>query len=250
MRLSYLAFVALTALLVCPLVAAEGAPSLSFNNLTVSPLAVSAGTPVVVSVNVRNDGSAGSSEVSLQVNGVMAQNKSVTLGAGEAVTIAFEVGTNSYAGDVEVKIDSQTGIFTVLLQPLPTSSVAFGNFSVNPKEVSPGDPVIVTIDVRNTGGVSGLYSFQATLDGVPRTSKTGELLPGEKQRVSFTLTSGEPGTHSVEAAGYSATFTVIKLFSIGDYALPILVVAEAFIIVFVVAIIVKRRKSSSVKGTI
>ncbi len=243
MRPSFVGIAAIFALSIFVLAESAAVPSLTFSNLTVSPVAVDAGTPVVVSMKVQNDGDAGTYQVGLEVNGVVDQKKNVTLGSGEATTVVFEVGTNAYAGDVEVSVGSQTSSFTVLLQPLPASSMVLSNFTVSPKEVAPGDPVTVSLDVRNKGGVSGLYSFQATLDGVPRTSRTGQLLPGEAQMVTFTLSSADPGTHVVEAAGLSATFTVIKPSGNVDYTLPLLVVAEAVIIVAVVAIFIRRRRS-------
>ena len=85
----------------------------SYSNLQVSPLLVSTGESVNVTVNVMNTGTAsGETDVELLINGTMADSKSVTLDAGEETTVSFTV-TQEEAGTYEAQVGDTAATFEV-----------------------------------------------------------------------------------------------------------------------------------------
>jgi cobalamin biosynthesis Mg chelatase CobN len=76
-------------------------------------------------------------------------------------------------------------------------------------EVSAGEPVTVSVEVRNTGSAAGSRRATLTVNGQIEATRDVSVFGGATQRVSFTLTRDEPGTYTVAVDGLSATFQVV-----------------------------------------
>jgi len=86
-------------------------------NLTISPTQVELGTPVGISVTVRNKGDLrGTYTVTLRINGVTEATKDITLAGGATGMASFTV-TKGEAKSYNVSIDGLTDTFTVTKPP-------------------------------------------------------------------------------------------------------------------------------------
>jgi hypothetical protein len=84
-----------------------------FSNLTISPKEGTVGEPVNISADVRNTGEAqGETIITLKVNGLIVENRTVNLAAASAQTIVFSV-IEKNEGTYQVDVAELNGIFTI-----------------------------------------------------------------------------------------------------------------------------------------
>jgi hypothetical protein len=84
-----------------------------FSNLTISPKEGIVGEPVNISADVRNTGEAqGETIVTLEVNGLLVENRTVSLAAASRQTIVFSV-TEKNEGIYQVNVAGLNGVFTI-----------------------------------------------------------------------------------------------------------------------------------------
>jgi len=91
------------------------APAAAFTttSLSISPDEVAIGETVTISVTVTNSGKAsGSYEVTLKINGVVAETREVTLKAGASQQVTFTTAKDT-PGSYSVEVDGLSGSFTV-----------------------------------------------------------------------------------------------------------------------------------------
>ena len=98
--------------------------------------------------------------------------------------------------------------------PLPTPLPYPAEFEVvyldiEPPEVTTGETVSITVEVKNTGG-RGTYTAVLTVDGVKFETKDVTLAAGAKETVTFAVIKNAPGTYDIELAGLSGTLEVLK----------------------------------------
>ena len=87
------------------------------SNLVITPSEVSAGKTVTISVVVNNAGGrTGSTTVTLEINGVAVDTRSVTLDAGKSTTVTFTV-SEDVAGTYTINVAGLTGSFVVTALP-------------------------------------------------------------------------------------------------------------------------------------
>jgi hypothetical protein len=82
--------------------------------------------------------------------------------------------------------------------------------TVSPYQAKLNQKVEISVNVANTGYMSGSYSLQLIVDGTVKTSKQVTLAAGTSQTVSFAVT-GDTGKHQVEIAGLNGEFEVVGL---------------------------------------
>ena len=91
----------------------EGAPVFELSSLTINPSVVEVGEEVSASIEVANTGEkAGSYTVILKIDEEVEDEKSVSLGPDESVTVSFEVPTTE-EGTYSVDINGLTGSYDV-----------------------------------------------------------------------------------------------------------------------------------------
>jgi len=81
---------------------------------------------------------------------------------------------------------------------------------IDPPEVTTGETVSITIEVKNTGDGEGAYTVVLTVDGVKFETKGVTLAAGAKETVIFTVIKNAPGTYDIELAGLSGTLKVLR----------------------------------------
>ena len=103
------------------MVAAKLAPSppplpakFEVSNLTINPRRGQLGQPIVISLNIANEGETeGSYELYLKIDGIVRVVKEITLAAKSSETVSFEV-SNLAIGKHQVKVASLTGQFRIV----------------------------------------------------------------------------------------------------------------------------------------
>ena len=106
----------------------SGTPAaFTLSSLSISPLEVSIGEPISISLLVANTGEeAGSHSVTLKINGVIEATQDATLSAGTSQEVTFTT-SKDVAGSYSVAINGLTGSFTVRpapIAPAPAPPVA------------------------------------------------------------------------------------------------------------------------------
>lgn len=82
------------------------------------------------------------------------------------------------------------------------------NLSISPTQVEPGEPVIISVDVKNEGDVSGTYTVTLKIDGTTEATKDITLAGGEIGTVSFTVAKTTEQTYSVDIGRLTGGFIV------------------------------------------
>jgi hypothetical protein len=100
-----------------------------------------------------------------------------------------------------------------LVQASGSSSVVPPRFTVRllevvPAEVASGEPVEISVVVRNNGELAGTYDVSLRLDGEIIDSKPMTLAGGEEGALAFTVTTHEAKNYTVSVDGLSADFRV------------------------------------------
>ena len=79
---------------------------------------------------------------------------------------------------------------------------------ISPPQVSPNQPVEISINVANTGGESASRAVILYVNNVAEQSQTLTLAPGSAQNVFFTVSKATPGTYEVLLEGQNGQFVV------------------------------------------
>ncbi len=185
--------------------------SFTIDNLISSPSKVEIGDPITISANVTNTGDLSSSyEVSLFIDGELAETKQVTLIGGVSQTVSFSV-TEDTAGTYSVEVNDLTGSFTVVeLPPPPPIQAVFSvaDLALSANEVITGETVTVSVLVSNTGELSGNYNILLRLGDQVIDSRQITLDGGRSQIATFATTPEEAGSYIVEVNGLTSRLLV------------------------------------------
>jgi len=183
------------------------------SDLTISPAEVDIGETVAISVLVANTGDLTSSyEVTLEIDNVGVATKDVTLVGGASQRVTFTTSEDA-AGTYAVKVNYQSGTFTVKVPPVPPvppkpAAFTASALTTSPTEVDIGETVTISVQVTNTGELAGSYEVTLKIDNVAVTTKDVTLAGGASQKVTFTTSKDVVGTYTVNVDGLSGTFTV------------------------------------------
>lgn len=177
-----------------------------FGNLTITPSRVEVNRPVTIKVDVANVGEeAGTSLLTLMINDVVEENRTVLLDGGNSTTVVFVV-VRGTAGTYTVKVGGLTGTFEVYEpptsqpQPIPAEFTIYG-LTIIPDEGWVNETVRISFFVRNVGGESGSVSVDLTIRNSTATlylrTITVSLPAGGVSTESVTFTPNSTGTYSV-----------------------------------------------------
>jgi len=203
------------------------------SDLSVTPSEIDAGDDVSVSMTVSNVGEeSGSHTIEVKVDGVLVDSGTVTLDGGASTTVSFTV-TSSIAGSHAVAVDGVSGSFSVRAPPEPPEPAEFeiSDLTVSPSTVEVDETVTVSVVVSNVGEESGGLGVELELDGAVEDTKAVTLDGGASMTVSFSVSSDEVGSHTVEVGGLSGSFTVEK----APAGFPWTYVIIAFVLIAIVA---------------
>jgi hypothetical protein len=180
---------------------------IAFSNLEIQPSEVQPDEQATVSVEVSNTGArSGKADVTLIVNGLVDETRSVKLPAGGKETVTFAI-SRAAPGTYAVEIGGLTGSLVVsrILRP---AAFALSSLSIKPSQVAPGEKVTVSVLVANTGDAKGTYTVQLKVNGAVVESRDVEVEGLSSRPVVFTIAEDEPGTYDVNIAQLSGQFQV------------------------------------------
>jgi len=139
----------------------------------------------------------------------------------EDVYIAYYDATAENWVPLTSQVDTQNNIVTAAVSHFTTFAIMGGaaipptpaSFSVtsldlSSEQVEPGQEVLVTVDVTNTGGCEASYSLDLTINGEVEQTKTVTLAPLASDTVTFTVIKEEPGGYTISVDGLTKEFSV------------------------------------------
>lgn len=208
------------------------------SNLLITPSEVNAGETVSVRVTVSNVGEeTGDYTVTLWINDVVEDTRTITLDGGKSVEVTF-TATEADPGTYNVKVDGLTVTFVVKV-PLKPAEFELSSLSVTPAEVQTGESVTVSVRVSNVGEQTGGYNVTLRINDIVEDYEAVTLDGGESTTVSFSLTK-DAGEYSVKVDGLTGSFKVVS--PPAPFPWEYVIAAAAIIVVIVViAIVMKRR---------
>lgn len=108
----------------------------------------------------------------------------IRLEAGAEVPISFTM-TKTEPAIYTITVGGQSTNFTVL-RP---ASITVKEANVDKSEVKPGEDVVVTATVFNSGEITGTYTVKVTMDGVDKDSATVTVEGGKTVFKTFKVSS-------------------------------------------------------------
>ena len=116
---------------------------------------------------------------------------------------------------------------------------------INPQKAYANQPVSITTNVVNSGGVGGSYTVVLRINGRVEQTRTVSVGPGASCPVRFTVTEAQPETYAVDISGQRGRFTIVGSGGQGIGVKEGLIVATAtFVLVLLLGlllIVVRRR---------
>lgn len=144
--------------------------------------------------------------VPVMVNGIADDRTTVILAPGKSQEIHFTL-QKSKAGTYEIRIGDKS--FTVTVEKLVPASFKLSNLNINMEVANPGEEVVITTDIANTGGSEGTYNAELKLNGVTEQSDRVIMKPGSSF-ILFKVTKTEPGTYDITIGDLSGKYIVQK----------------------------------------
>ncbi len=93
--------------------------------------------------------------------------------------------------------------------PVALSAISVKSAYLSATKVAPGEPVMITANVANTGTASGSSSIQLYINGEVDSTQGVRINSGSSKSITFTISRDEPGTYIVYVDGAAAgSFTV------------------------------------------
>ncbi|MFC1916258.1 CARDB domain-containing protein [Chloroflexota bacterium] len=124
--------------------------------------------------------------------------------AGEWIELESTVDPETHTITTKV---SHFSVFTVMARTSP-ASFNVADLSVTPGEVEPGENVIISAIVTNTGDLTGSYEATMKIDDIVAQTKEVTLDGGGSETISFSITPNTAGEYSVNINGLLGTYTV------------------------------------------
>jgi hypothetical protein len=190
------------------IVSAPKQAEFSITNLTINPTEAEVFEPATVTANVTNiGGEPGEYIANITVNGVLQENQTVLLQAGESTTVEFMV-IKEIEGTYTVDVDGLTGSITFNIPPPSASKIVLSKLSTDPREAWPDEPITTTVTATNQGEETDVLSVRLMIDDKQVDRKTVQLASGETTTVEFTYNLTTEGKHTVKVNALSGTVTI------------------------------------------
>ncbi len=180
-------------------------PEFRVEDLSLSSDKIGEGDTVTAQVEITNVGDAkGTHTVELEVEGETLI-KEVSLDAGESKTASFEIEKQA-KGSYNLNIGHLSETFEVV-EP---AEFEVSNLNLSKEEVEIDETVTVTVDVSNTGEVSGSRNVELLLDEELLDSQEVKVEGGNTKTVTFKVSRKEAGTYNISISNLTKSFEVLK----------------------------------------
>ena len=181
----------------------------SATNLTISPLEAEVFEPVLIAVNLTNvGGKQGEYIANLTVNGILEENQTVLLLAGESNIVEFSV-IKEVEGNYTIEACGLSGSITFNIPPPSASKIVLSNLSTQPREAWPNETMKTTVTATNQGEEADVLSVRLMIDDSMVERKVINLEGKETTTVEFSYNATTEGKHTVKVNALSGTFTVV-----------------------------------------
>jgi len=84
------------------------------------------------------------------------------------------------------------------------------SLKITPQVVKPGEPVIISTQIRNIGHSDETHTVTLAINGAKTQTKVVKVAPKKTETVTFTVVKNEPGTYNVEVNNLIGSFRVVK----------------------------------------
>lgn len=212
----------------------KGPAAFIVSGLRITPSIAKPGETVMVDVTLTNTGDQpGTYTAELKVDGSVVQTQDFILYGGVSRKVTLSMSVNSVGTHV-IMIDNLVGNLAVqnTVTPLPTqpavtppptspvfvSNVIVSDLKIEPQMPKPGQRVVVTFNVTNTGAEQGIYTAVLRVDpeamqvGEPYTTQTKSqdvtLTRSTSQQVTIEITAGTVGTYKISVGDLSKRMVV------------------------------------------
>jgi len=125
------------------------------------------------------------------------------------VPLTSQVNTENNIVTAPVSHFTTFAIMGAAVSPTP-ANFSVTSLDLSSEQVEPGQEVLVTVDVTNTGGCEASYSLDLTINGVVEQTKTVTLAPLASDTVTFTIIKEEPGSYTISVDGLTKEFSVAE----------------------------------------
>jgi hypothetical protein len=129
------------------------------------------------------------------------------------------------------------GLLEIAVLPAGLSASAL---SISPQQVQPGQEVTISVNIANTGGVTGSYNAVLYINGVVEDSQSVSVAAGISKNVIFTVTKSQAGVYDVSVAGQNGQFEVVGgggWFGGGGLGTGGIIAIVVIVIVLIVAVV-------------
>ncbi|WP_306054095.1 CARDB domain-containing protein [Natronococcus wangiae] len=166
---------------------------------------VDAGETLTVRATYENRGDAsGTTVAQLTVDGVVVDDRVVSVGAGETETVTFE-RTMQRTGTFEVGVDDRNPTTIAVRSPgEPAPEFNVTDADLEDDTITQGESTRVTAEIENAGNASGEFLAELAVGGIVVEDRYVELEPNESRTVRFERQFDGPGTYAVAVSGLEA----------------------------------------------
>jgi hypothetical protein len=174
--------------------------NLVLTNLAITPNEVAPGETVTASIDISNQGDlTGTYPVSLMLDGIVIQNRNVSINGGASETVVFTIIAGA-ADEHQVSLGGLTGTF-VVKEPSAAASFTVSGLTIEPTSVNAGEKANISVYIRNSGDLAGNYTLTLSVDDVTVETREVTLDGGGSMTVGFTFTTVIAGSHQVNING-------------------------------------------------
>ena len=145
--------------------------------------------------------------VPVMVNGIADDRKSVLIAPGKSEQVQFTLSRSSPC-TYEIKVGDKSSSIKVE-EPLPPV-LKLSDLKVNMEQANPGEEVVVTALLSNTGGSPGNYIAEMKINGTAEQADKLILPPGVNYNLAFKIIKNDPGTYTVAIGDLTTQFTVLE----------------------------------------
>lgn len=176
------------------------------SSLEITPSKVGTGDNATVTVYITNTGAKeGTYAVTLNIDSVPVDTQNVTLPSNSTEKVTFTV-VKETVGTYKVGIGKLTGT----LEVVRPAEFQLSSLEVATREVILDNPATAMVEVTNVGDLSGNYTCNLFIDGIPVVKKEITLDGGAKDVVGLTFMPGERGVHEIKIGNLTQTIMVMK----------------------------------------
>ncbi len=143
--------------------------------------------------------------VPVMINGIADDRKSILLPPGQSQQVQFTLA-RSNPGTYEIRVGDKSSSVTVE-ESLP-AVIKLSDLKLNMEQATPGEEVVVTAIVSNTGGSPGTYVAELKINDIVEQAEKVILPPGVKYNLAFRVVKNDPAIYKVAIDDLTAQFTV------------------------------------------